>query len=83
MTDDLYQEVLLCLLEYNPSKLKEIESQGYNNIKWFAVRIAMTMWRSPRSTFNYKYNKNNTYELSDNINIANEEENINDYDEIF
>ena len=80
MTDDLYQEVLLCLLEYNPSKLKEIESQGYNNIKWFAVRIAMTMWRSPRSTFNYKYNKNNTYELSDNINIANEEENINDYD---
>ena len=23
MTDDLYQEVLLCLLEYNPSKLKD------------------------------------------------------------
>ena len=70
LTDDLYQEVLLCLLEYDKNKLAAIEAQGSNNIKFFAVRIVMTMWRSPRSTFNYKYRKHLHDELNENINVV-------------
>ncbi len=70
LTDDLYQEVLLCLLEYDKNKLAAIEAQGSNNIKFFAVRIVMTMWRSPRSTFNYKYRKHLHDELNENINVG-------------
>ena len=81
LTDDLYQEVLICLLEYDKKKLKAIEQQGANNIKWFAVRITMTMWNSPRSTFNYKYRKHLHDELTDkHTNIITFDE-TNQYDE--
>ncbi len=51
---DLFQELILILCEYNRLKLEQIYANGY--IKWFIVRILKNQFCSVNSPF-YKKNK--------------------------
>ena len=52
--DDLYQEVMLTILEYKPTDLERIYNgmQNANEIKFFLVRIATNMAHNAKSRFN-------------------------------
>ena len=49
LADDLYQEVILCLLEKSETKQREIAEGGYIKL-WFA-KTAWQMWTNERSSF--------------------------------
>lgn len=51
---DLFQEVILILLEYDEQKFKEIKC-----VECFFIKIADTQWNSVTSPFFYKYRKEN------------------------
>lgn len=48
-SDDLFQEVLLILLEYDKKKLEAIYKKGY--IKWFFIRIVTNQAKSEQGGF--------------------------------
>lgn len=50
---DLYQEMLLILIQYNAEKILAIKCQ-----RCFVVKILTNMWNSTTSPFFYKYKKN-------------------------
>lgn len=52
--DDLYQEVMLTILEYKPMELERIYNgmQNQNEIRFFLVRIATNMAHNAKSRFN-------------------------------
>lgn len=54
--DDLYQELMLVLLEYNPNRIEEIYNQSSSAFKFFVVRIAMNMAYNKGSKFNRMMN---------------------------
>lgn len=66
--DDLFQELMLILLEYDNKKLSEIYKKG--QIKFFASRILCNQYYSVHSFFykTYKKYEDNKYNLTDNIN---------------
>lgn len=73
LLDDFTQEVLLIFLE-NPRASELMVSGEY---KWYIIRIALNQFRSSTSTFYYKYKKHKSIELTENIDM--EEENY-DYE---
>lgn len=68
--DDLVQETYLILLEYDRTRLIEIEEKG--DMRWFITRIITNQINSKTSRFYYKYKKFNkdkdeNYVISDGI----------------
>lgn len=68
--DDLVQETYLILLEYDRTRLIEIEEKG--DMRWFITRIITNQINSKTSRFYYKYKKFNkdkdeNYIISDGI----------------
>jgi RNA polymerase sigma factor (sigma-70 family) len=57
LADDLFQELMLILLEYNEFKLAEIYAKNY--FKWFLVKTLTNQFNSKTSKFYYNYKKNN------------------------
>ena len=53
LADDLFQELMLILLEYNPEKLVSIYNKGY--YKWFLVKTLTNQFNSNSSPFAKKY----------------------------
>lgn len=53
--EDLYQEMLLAVLEYDQDKLKDIYERGI--LDYFCKRIIYISWTSPRSPFYEKFRK--------------------------
>jgi Rps23 Pro-64 3,4-dihydroxylase Tpa1-like proline 4-hydroxylase len=53
-SDDLFQDLIVILCEYNPEKLEQINTNGH--LKWFIVRILKNQFNSATSPF-YKTNK--------------------------
>lgn len=53
LSDDLYQELIIIILEYNKQSLLDIESKGYLN--WFIVKILTNQFRSNSSYFSKLY----------------------------
>jgi DNA-directed RNA polymerase specialized sigma24 family protein len=51
--EDLYQELILLLLEYDAAKLEGIYERG--ELNWFIVGCLNNMYRSNRSGFHAKY----------------------------
>lgn len=52
--DDLYQELMLAVLEYNHQRIEEIYNSSVSAFRFFVVRIAMNMAYNRSSTFNKK-----------------------------
>lgn len=65
--DDLFQELLLILLEYNQEKIKLLYDKG--ELKWFIARILKNQHDSRTSKFNKVYRA-----LNDTVEINNETE---------
>ena len=64
LSDDLFQELMLILLEYNEQKLIDIYNKGY--YKWFLVKTLTNQFNSNSSPFNKKYRpKDIDYIISD------------------
>jgi DNA-directed RNA polymerase specialized sigma24 family protein len=66
--EDLYQELILLLLEYDAAKLEGIYDRG--ELNWFIVGCLNNMYRSNRSGFHAKYrhhqhNAELSYDLAD------------------
>lgn len=53
LSDDLFQELMVILLEYNEQKLIDIYNKGY--YKWFLVKTLTNQFNSNSSPFNKKY----------------------------
>jgi hypothetical protein len=53
LSDDLFQELMIILLEYNQEKLIDIYNKGY--YKWFLVKTLTNQFNSNSSPFNKKY----------------------------
>ena len=53
LSDDLFQELMVILLEYNQEKLIDIYNKGY--YKWFLVKTLTNQFNSNSSPFNKKY----------------------------
>jgi hypothetical protein len=53
LSDDLYQELMVILLEYNKQKLIEIYNKGY--YKYFLVKTLTNQFNSNSSPFNKLY----------------------------
>jgi hypothetical protein len=53
LSDDLFQELMIILLEYNETKLVDIYNKGY--YKWFLVKTLTNQFNSNSSPFNKKY----------------------------
>lgn len=53
LSDDLYQELMVILLEYDQNKLIEIYNKGY--YKWFLVKTLTNQFNSNSSPFNKLY----------------------------
>ena len=53
LADDLYQELMIIILEYNKEKLLDIYNKGY--YKWFIVKTLTNQFNSNSSPFNKKY----------------------------
>lgn len=62
--DDLSQMIYLILLEYADDKI--IDLWENDQINFFIIRIIMTQWQSPRSTFHTLFRKyrNNAIDIS-------------------
>lgn len=73
LLDDFTQEVLLIFLEH--PRASELMLSG--EYKWYIIRIALNQFRSSTSTFYYKYKRIKNIELTENIDM--EEENY-DYE---
>ena len=67
-TDDLWQETLLILLEYNEEKIINLHTTG--KLKFFVCKIMMNQSHSNSSAFHKKYRKQDFFYKSD---IDNEE----------
>ena len=64
LSDDLFQELMIILLEYNQEKLIDIYNKGY--YKWFLVKTLTNQFNSNSSPFNKKYRpKDIDYIISD------------------
>ena len=55
LSDDLYSEVIIILLEY--PNLIELYNNSNGSFNYFVVRIINTMYKSPRHPFYEKYRK--------------------------
>lgn len=80
MGDELFQEVLQCLCEYEPKNLVEIYRKS-NGVwfKFFVIRIAMNMNANKYSNFNKLYNNFSAinFDLPDNpAELSKEQEEI-------
>lgn len=66
---DLAQLVYLTLLEYDSSKIVELEEKG--QINFFIVRIIVNQYRSKNSTYYYLFRKflNQSNELTGQIDV--------------
>jgi hypothetical protein len=65
LSDDLFQELMVILLEYNEQKLIDIYNKGY--YKWFLVKTLTNQFNSNSSPFNKKYRpKDIDYIITDN-----------------
>lgn len=66
--DDLFQELILILLQYNNKKLEEAYNK--NQIKFFIARILCNQYYSVHSFFYKQYKKyeDNKYNLSEGLN---------------
>ena len=65
LSDDLFQELMVILLEYNQEKLIDIYNKGY--YKWFLVKTLTNQFNSNSSPFNKKYRpKHVDHIISDN-----------------
>ena len=53
LSDDLFQELMVILLEYNETKLVDIYNKGY--YKWFLVKTLTNQFNSNSSPFAKKY----------------------------
>lgn len=61
LSDDLFHEMILVLMRYDDTKIIGLYTKG--ELKWFVVRVMMTMWRCKSSPFFQAYRKK-----SDSIN---------------
>jgi DNA-directed RNA polymerase specialized sigma24 family protein len=55
LSADLYQEMILALLNYEEEKIMGLHQRG--ELKWFITRIMMTMWRCKSSPFFQAYRR--------------------------
>lgn len=61
--EDLYQELILLLLEYDATRLEGIYARG--ELNWFIVGCLSNMYRSNRSGFHAKYrHRQHTVEIT-------------------
>lgn len=69
LSDDLFQELMVILLEYNEQKLIDIYNKGY--YKWFLVKTLTNQFNSNSSPFNKKYRpKDIDYIITDNYDYS-------------
>lgn len=73
--DDLFQEIIMILLQYDNKKLDDIYKK--KQIKFFIARILCNQYYSVHSAFykTYKKYEDNKYNLSENINKEDGENN--------
>jgi hypothetical protein len=78
--EDLFQELIIILLEYPADKIESLYNS--NQLKWFVIRILKNQADSTTSPFYKKYNKfkNNTANLSPHINWIVESKYEGEYD---
>lgn len=62
LSDDLFQEMVLIILQYPAEKIEQIKYP-----RCFIVKILSNMWNSSTSPFYYKYRKRNSYATTENI----------------
>lgn len=55
LAEDLFQELMVVLCKYDERKIVELHTRG--ELKWFVVRVMMTMWRSTSSPFYITYRR--------------------------
>lgn len=69
LSDDLFQELMIILLEYDKQKLVDIYNKGY--YKWFIVKTLTNQFNSNSSPFNKKYRpKDIDYIVTDNYDYS-------------
>lgn len=61
LANDLYQHVILILLELEETKIIELETKGY--LKFYIVKTVVNQWRTPGNSFAKQYRH-----LPENIN---------------
>jgi DNA-directed RNA polymerase specialized sigma24 family protein len=72
LLEDLKQEVMLILLEYDRTKLQAIWDKpkslgGISGLRYFAIRIALNQYRSSTSPFYKKFKRDAQEYIDDNM----------------
>lgn len=62
LADDLFQEMVLIILQYPSEKIEQVKCP-----RCFVVKILSNMWNSSTSPFFYKYRKRNSDVTSENM----------------
>jgi hypothetical protein len=70
LSDDLFHEMILVLMKYDDAKITSLYDR--NELKWFVVRIMMTMWRCRTNPFFRTYRRR-TDSINERIHAAEEE----------